>query len=237
MPGVATTLAITLNVPSNAAPNASNLYNVNLTVADSSGQPSQKLTLPVTVVQDFSVSCSVSGQSDCTTSPQSVSAGNTAGPFNLTVATVGTTFNNAVTLACSSGLPALAQCLFNPSAPITPASGPQIVVMNISTTAPTAGLFWPEKHRSIFYALWLMPGIVIVLEATGRTSRRKRCWLGATVLLVLSFVLSSCGGGGAGGGGGGGNGHQGTKPGTYTITVIGTSGSLSHSTTVGLVVQ
>jgi len=49
------------------------------------------------------------------------------------------------------------------------------------------------------------------------------------------LLLTSCGGGGSNGGttggsggGGGGQQQQGTQPGTYTITVTGTSGTLSH---------
>jgi hypothetical protein len=53
-------------------------------------------------------------------------------------------------------------------------------------------------------------------------------------LCALAFLLNSCGGGGSNGGGSGGSGGsgsggqvQGTQPGTYTITVTGTSGTVS----------
>jgi hypothetical protein len=58
-------------------------------------------------------------------------------------------------------------------------------------------------------------------------------------LFLLALLLTSCGGGGSNGGGGGSGGQQqGTAAGTYTITVTGTSGSLSHAapSTVTLVV-
>jgi hypothetical protein len=48
-------------------------------------------------------------------------------------------------------------------------------------------------------------------------------------LFLLAFTLLSCGGGTGIGGGGGGGQQQGTQPGTYTITVTGTSGTLSHA--------
>lgn len=62
---------------------------------------------------------------------------------------------------------------------------------------------------------------------------------------MLALLLNSCGGGGSngggtGGGGGGGIGTQiqGTKPGTYTITITGTSGSVSNqSSPVTLIVS
>ncbi|MGB9360777.1 MAG: hypothetical protein WCA99_04200, partial [Candidatus Sulfotelmatobacter sp.] len=58
---------------------------------------------------------------------------------------------------------------------------------------------------------------------------------------ILALLLASCGGGGSNGGGGGGGGgggqQQGTQPGTYTIIVTGTSGTLSHQSTVILIVN
>jgi hypothetical protein len=60
-------------------------------------------------------------------------------------------------------------------------------------------------------------------------------------LLVLALLLNSCGAAGSNGGGSGGTGgqQQGTKPGTYTITITGTSGTLSHQapSTVTLIVN
>jgi hypothetical protein len=49
---------------------------------------------------------------------------------------------------------------------------------------------------------------------------------------LLAFLLLSCGGGGNNGGGGCGDSctqQQGTQPGTYTITVTGTSGTVGTS--------
>jgi hypothetical protein len=60
---------------------------------------------------------------------------------------------------------------------------------------------------------------------------------------MLALLLMSCGGGasssvaGSNAGGGGGQ-QQGTQPGTYTITVTGTSGTLTHQApTVTLIVN
>ena len=48
------------------------------------------------------------------------------------------------------------------------------------------------------------------------------------VFFGLTF-LAACGGSSSGGGGGGGGGGATTPPGTYPITVTGTSGASSHN--------
>jgi hypothetical protein len=234
--GVQLVLTLTLNLPNSAAPNPTNAYNINLTVADLSGQPSQQLTLPLTVIQDFSVTTSPPSQS------QTVTAGRTTGAYSMTVAPnpTGSSFSGAVTLACSN-LPALAQCLFNPPTPVSLGSTSQQVVMNISTVATTASLQEPGNYRLILFAMWLgLPGIVIAMRSGRRPQLGKRWRLGPMLgLVLLALTLSSCGGTSSGGGGGGG--HPGTPHGPYTISVTASSGTgsgtISHSTTVGLVVQ
>jgi len=215
-------LTVALNVPNSTAPAS---YKVNLSVADASGQPSHTLPLPLTVIPDFAI--------NSTTPSQTVNAGQTSGPYNLTIQPVGSSFNAAVTLACSS-LPPLAQCAFNPAAPVTPGSSPATVVMTVSTTATTAVL---RRSSSFFYAFWfLLPGIAIGSVAVARSGRGRRFrFLGSIALLFLLLTLLSCGGVSAGGGGGGG--HQGTPPGTYGITITGTSSALTQSTQVTLVVN
>jgi hypothetical protein len=67
---------------------------------------------------------------------------------------------------------------------------------------------------------------------------RRRSWramLGMLALLsTLAGGLLACGGGG---GGGGGTSNPGTTPGTYTVTVTGTSGTTIATGTVILNVQ
>jgi len=63
--------------------------------------------------------------------------------------------------------------------------------------------------------------------------------LGITVLLLFVAVSAiGCGGGGSnGGGGGGGGGNPGTTPGSYLITITGTSGIITEQGTVNLIIQ
>ena len=208
----AVTLTVRLNVPNTAAPAS---YNINLTVADSSGQPSHALPLPLTVIPDFSLSSA--------TPTQTVTAGQTSGAYQLTIAPnpQGFSFTGAVALSCSSGLPAGAQCLFSPSGPQTPGTSAVNVVMNISTAASKAGLQPLSTHISMFYALWLfLPGTVIVLGSVGRGARRRTFRiLSSIIMLLCSGILLSCGGVSTGGSGI----TTGNQPVTYQITITGTS--------------
>jgi uncharacterized membrane protein len=118
-----TNLTAAINVPNNAT---NGTYSIKINTQDTTGAPSHSFTISLTVSQDFLLTSS--------TSSQTVNAGQTTGPYNLTIQPVGASFNAAVTLSCSN-LPALAQCLFNPSAPVTPGNSSASVVMTISTTA------------------------------------------------------------------------------------------------------
>ncbi|MGB7563082.1 MAG: hypothetical protein WBL99_16575, partial [Candidatus Acidiferrales bacterium] len=113
------------------------------------------------------------------------------------------------------------------------------VVMTITTTASSAS----NAKPSIYYALWLaLPALAFLGTHSRRKQRKLILPASLFALFLLGLLLSSCGGGGANGGSGGGNGggtqQQGTQPGTYSIIVTGTSGTLSHNaSTVTLVVN
>jgi len=218
----------TINVPNNAS--AGN-YSIHINTQDTTGAPSHSFTVTLTIGQAFIVVSSPPNQS------QTVNPGQTSGPYNLSIQPVGASFNAAVTLNCS-GLPAFAQCRFNPAAPVTPGNSAATVVMTISTAASSAAV----RHAGLHALMMLVPGIVIGWLAIGRsvesralTSRKLRR-LGSIVMLsVLFLALLSCGGASSGGGGGSG---QGTPPGTYSITVTGTSpGAESATTQVTLIVN
>lgn len=231
-PDVTVPLTLTVNIPSGAAPHSANPYTINFTVADVSDQATQTAKLPLTVIQDFSVNSA--------TPSQTVKAGQTTGAYQLTVAPnpPGSSFPGAVMLSCPTGLPPGAQCLFTPSAPVTPEPGAVSVVMTISTAGAATAMTWPASNQGAVYALWITwPGIVIALGRCGLRPRRTyRIACISTLLVLLAFTLASCGGGPSTVGGG-----QPGSPKSYSVTVNGISGTgagtLSHSTTVTLVVQ
>jgi hypothetical protein len=215
--GAGVAVNASINVPTNAVPNT---YNINMNTQDVTGAPSHTWPIALTINQDFTLS-------GLTPATQTITAGESAS-YNFSVLPVGSSFTGAVNLSCSGG-PVLSLCGFTPD-PVTPGSSAAAVVMTITTTSSSANISPDRRSRAIiFYALWLsLPGLALL---AGRRRVTKLALPASFLgLLLLAFLLSSCGAGGSNGGGGGGGGGQGqgTQPGTYTITVTGRSGTLSH---------
>ncbi len=218
--GAVVAVTASINIPNNAVPGT---YNININTQDVTGTPSHSLTMALTVSQDFTLG-------SLTPATQTITPGQSAS-YNFSVLPVGASFTNAVSLSCS-GAPVISLCSFTPN-PVTPDNNSAAVVMKITTTSSSASLSPPGRARAaLFYALWLaLPGLVL-LGTRVRRRKHAKLTLPASLLglLLLALLLPSCGGGtGNGGGGGGGGQQQGTQPGTYTITVTGTSGTLGTS--------
>jgi hypothetical protein len=221
-------LTATINVPNDA--NA-NQYNIKIKTQDTTGAPSHNVSVSLMVAQDFLVTSS--------TASQTVTAGQTSGAYALRVLPVGSSFNGAVALTCSSGLPGGAQCIFNPSTPVTPGNSAVDVVMNISTKANSAHSDMPVKGNFPPPAMWIpLAAIVIGAGVSGnRTPTRIRQLSGCVVFCLTMLAFVSCAGVSNGGGGGG----QPPPPVSYHITVTGTSSGTApdagQSATVTLVVN
>ena len=226
--GASVPATATINVPNDATPGA---YNVNIDTQDSGGAPSHSLTMVLTVIQDFAMG-------SLTPATQTIPKGGSAS-YNFNVLPVGVSFTGAVSLSCS-GAPAISVCSFTPN-PVTPGNSSAAVVLKITTTASSASLYAPwSGPTALFYAFGLaLPGLAL-LGTRGRRGKYARLRFPASLLglFMLALLLPSCGGGGTNGGGSSGGQQQGTQPGTYTITVTGASGTLSHqASTVTLIVN
>ena len=211
--GGTTNLTATINVPNNAIPGT---YNIKIETQDTTGAPSHAFSVGVSLAQDFLLTSS--------TPSQSVTYGQTSGPYNLTVQPVGSTFSSTVTLACSAGLPAQAQCVFSPSTPVTPGNSAVNVVMNISTSASKSAFQSRIRGALILTPFCcLLPGIMLGWAGVERGFAKRRLH-GLPLIAVLTLVtlsLLSCGG--VSNGGGTTPPPTGSQPITYHVTVTGTS--------------
>lgn len=204
-------LVAAISIPNSATPGT---FAIKINTHDASGAPSHSATLTLTLAQDFSVASS--------TTAQTVTAGQTSGPYALTVQPVGSSFTSAVTLACVHGLPAGAQCSFNPSGAVTPGNSAVDVVMSISTiqTGSNASHRKPNPFSATLFLL--LPGIVIGASRFGdcKSKLTVRAFFIAGVMWLLIIMLACAG---ASTGGTGSIGTSTSNPMTYKITVTGTS--------------
>jgi hypothetical protein len=105
------------------------------------------------------------------------------------------------------------------------------VTFTLATTAPVPAD--RTSTLSIFFPAFPIAGLMWLKRRKSPHDLRQTILAG--FLLFLSVGLLSCGGG-LQGNGGGGSGSPGTPPGTYTITVTATCGSVTHTAQVSLTV-
>jgi trimeric autotransporter adhesin len=149
--------------------------------------------------------------------------------YNLTIAPVGGTYSNLVTLS-ASGLPAGAVASFLPAA-VTPGSAGAPSVLSIQTSTMLARERGPDpQHPGPVPLLAVLSGVSLLgLTLPRRLRKASRGWrlLAIAALSILPVLaMTGCNGG-----------YFGPKPQTFTVTVTGTSGTLQETTTVSLTVQ
>jgi hypothetical protein len=235
---------------------ANSVVNFNGTpvATDISGAPSTLVgTVPAALVANagvFSVSVTDSGQTSnsvnftVTPPPPDFAFGTiTSNPANATVTAGGSVmytipvtalngFTGTVSLACTGGVPLNAQCSLGSATATAPG------MLTISTPATSsvspvaAARRIPGPPIAIVNWIFACCSIALLLFGCGARRRRQRTMMMVFAAAILVVSIAACGGGG-----GGRTVPTGTPPGTYNITITGTSGSLVHTTTVSLTIN
>jgi uncharacterized protein (TIGR03118 family) len=174
-----------------------------------------------------------------TPATQTITAGQRA-TFTVTLTSLNG-FNSAVSLSCS-GQQIGSTCTLSPTSATPSANGTVTSMATIATNAnpySTASLSIPDLNSRLLAMLLPVPGLGFLGLLAAGSARKQRLigqgWpprLTRSILLLLvtiSFLTASgCYNKKTG---------SGTQRSTNTITIMGTSGSLSHTTTVTLTVQ
>jgi hypothetical protein len=135
-------------------------------------------------------------------------------------------FNGQISLSCSA--PAGLSCAFNPST-ISPGSSAASSTLTISAVSTP-----PPMGYSLPGAVTLLPGLglfgtVVTSRKRKPLTRKSILWMSVLGLLLLASLFAL--------GCGGSNSKQTPAGSQVTLTVTGTSGSLSHSTPVAITVR
>ncbi|MGA8939800.1 MAG: choice-of-anchor D domain-containing protein [Acidobacteriaceae bacterium] len=201
-------------------------FAATLSVADNATSSPQTVALTGTGTApappaDFSIAA--------TPGMQSIAVG-AAATYTVTVSPVDGSFTNAITLSVT-GLPTGATASFAPAS-VTPgdSAAPSTLIVQTATTqamnrggTPPGSPGVPASELASAFALFLL----VRLRRTRKLGRDLLLSLGMLAILGATLNLSGCNGG-----------FGVTTPAqTYTLTITGTSGSDSHSTTVQLTVN
>jgi Beta-propeller repeat len=204
-------------------PSVAAAETANLVLTDAASTSPQTVTLSGT-------GTSTAGSFTLSASPTALTvAQGASGTFKVTVTPTGG-FNQAVALACT-GLPANSTCTAAPTS-VTPSDGvtPVSAMVTVVTTSP-AVVTPPSSTPDTRMFLWRTVPLFSVFSLLLFLVRRLRfaIRLSMAAAMVGFLALAGCGGGHTPTGG--------TPKGTSTVTVTGTSGTMTSSATVSLTVN
>jgi hypothetical protein len=194
------------------------------------GRPTMRSHMSHAVKYSGQCSRGISSALNLVASPSAVSlTAGTSASSKITLASVGGSFPQALSLSCSN-LPSGINCSFFPSSLLP---GSQQVSSTLTLSAGSTQSFWLESPNKLSYALWFLPTLGLAgwvsvgVHAAGARPIRRMLLLSVVALGVSSTI--SCGGAS--------NGQHiatGARNRTFTISVIGNSGQEDVSTPLTL---
>ncbi|HUB52772.1 MAG TPA: hypothetical protein VL986_11515 [Terracidiphilus sp.] len=202
-----------------------------VTIMGSSGTLSGSTQIALSVTPPPGFTGTGSGTSSISIDP-GATTGNTT-----TLSVVGTNgFTGIVNLSCTVTTSMVnpvdpPQCSLNPTTLTVSGSAAQVSTLMATTTAPVTASNGVWRRTGNLAGGAVLAFLVMLVLPT-----RRRAWPLLIGLVAAGGLIGSIGC--SGGGGNRGGGSPGTTPGTYTVTVTGTSGSLSATVaTITLIVE
>ncbi|UWZ83342.1 FG-GAP-like repeat-containing protein [Occallatibacter riparius] len=194
-------------------------------VTDSAPGGAQSVALSGTGAAGLTISAQTGGSTSAT-----VASGSTASYALAVKASPG--FGGTVTLTCG-GAPTYAACNVSPSSVPLASGGSGTFSVSITTSQSIALTVRHDRFGAASGAGLLLSALLLPLFR--RRSRALSALLGIAALSCL-FCLSACGGGGGGSSSPGPTAHN-VSPGTYNLTLTASSGSVTTTQSLTLVVR
>jgi hypothetical protein len=201
---------------------------VTVTVTGTSGTLSATTSLSLSITPQPSFTAGSGG-----TTSMSIIPGATTGNTG-TISIAGTNgFAGQVNLTCNvstlmTNVNDMPSCNLNPASVTISGTAAQTSILTVTTTAASSA------KNNIKKLIWPTSGTTLALVVLFTIPRRRRGWLTMSGIVLLYIAIGAVGCGG----GGGQVRNTGTTAGSYTITVTGTSGSVSATVgTVNVTVQ
>ena len=169
-----------------------------------------------------------------------LNAGATTGNASTVTVTPSGNFTGNVTFNCAVTT-ALANANDPPACSVGSANVTGTSAVSTTLTVTTTATRTSASHRPLNKFFTAGGGVALAGLLFFGIPARRRKWRSILVILVFAGIAGlgiGCGSGNSGGGGGGGGTTiPGTTAGNYVLTVTGTSGSLTATTTVNLTVN
>ena len=207
-------------------PSTTGTITGTLTVADSAPSVTQTASLLGFGLTPYTVAAANGGSLSAT-----VTGGGTA-TYSLQLnGRAG--FSGSVNLSCS-GAPQYATCSVTPSSLTLTSGGAGAFTANVSTETTSAAVTRRSRLELAGFGLLALP-LIFLFQSRNRA---LRSWLACAVLsfVFLCFGIAGCGGGSNGGAGPTTHTYT-TAPGTYTLTIAASSGSVGSTQTLTLIVN